>query len=408
MAYKGYSFKYVGTRDSMWAYIQAFMIEIGWTLHDDISETVKVYKSNGESGKEPYGYVWIDGGTSTYIQFGLYQYWDEVNHIGYRQQTGGAGTTVQRLQNFGTVGDAVLAGDKDFVWLIPYAENAVYGVHFGHLPVRFDPNIAYAMGTAGTCGTLLVSDSTYFGAGKYMQIVGAGTEGCEGLQVQEVVDAQNIIVTKLSNNYGTGSVIGAPASVFGWCSHSSYYNRFYPTSHYSDSGTTVSASYSTIYHITGWHSYYHHFSKKRCMNLIMVVNDSVTDSGIMLGMFGTNCSYPFLSTWDISGWNTSGEYGTAGTATTGGSSLVIETGKNWTADIHANRFFVVESGTGAGQMKKILGNDATSLTLQGTLGTAFGASRYKIYDHVWRQLIYVPSQGANASIRITDTIAPTI
>lgn len=410
MAYKGYSFKYDGTRDKIFAYICAFLSEVGWTLHDEISATVKVYKSNGESGNEPYGYVWIDGGTSTYVQIGVYQYWDAVNHVGYRQQLGGAGTTTHRLQNFSSTGDAVFYGDKNFIGIMPRAEHMdAYGLFFGHVPVRLDTNLAFAQGTAGTAATLFVSTTQGFGAGKYIQIVGAGTEGCEQLQVQSVIDAQNIIVTQLSKDYGTGSVIGAPACVFGLVNHSSYYNRFYPTSFYGDSGTTVSAAgYLNIAGISGWHSFYHHFSKKETATPIFIYADSASSPGMLMGLFGTDQIFLTCATWDVAGCNVTGEYGTAGTATTGGSALIIETGRNWTENIHTNRYVVITAGTGAGQMKKILGNDATSLTLQGTLGTAFGTSRYKIYDSVWRVNIYTPSGAAASGIRITDTTAPEL
>lgn len=406
MAYKGYSFKYDGTRNKMWAYIQVVMEEFGWTLHDDISSTVKVYKSNGESGKEPYGYVWIDGGTSTYIQFDFYQFWDAVNHVGVRRQIG-AGTTVNRLGQFSSTGEAILAGDKDIVILCAN-ENAYQGLIFGHLPIRFNTSLAYAMGTAGTVGTLRVSGTSGFYAGEYLQIVGAGTEGCEQTQIQSVADSETIVVTKLSRDYGTGAVIGFPASSFGYVPvNSSVYSRWYQTSHYNDAGTTVSSQYLTITSLALLCSNVHHFSQKYSARMSYIASDLATEPGVMLGMFGTNFVSPaMVATWDIAGWNTSGEYGTAGTATTGGSSLLIETGKAWTTDIHANRFVVIQSGTGAAQMKKITGNDATSLTLQGTFGTAFGTSRYKIYDHVWRATTYMFT--SVNGIRITDTIAPTL
>lgn len=409
MAYKGYEFKdIVGTRESMWAYIQSFMIEIGWTLHDSISETVKVYKSNGESGKEPYGYVWMDAGTSTYIQLRFYQYWDEVNHVGYRNQTG-VSDTYQRIGSFSTARN-ILAGDKDLVYLGVCIEKNYAGIIFGHLPVRFDNTLSYAMGTAGTAATLLVSDSTNFGAGKYIQVVGSGTEGCEPLQVQEVIDSENIIVTKLQRNYGTGSVIGAPASVFGYSSYPSYYNRWYQVSHYSDSGTSVDVlkyvpiAYESV-------AAQDHFSKMKVVKPVLVLSDSATDVGIILGGYGTHFIWAYLAAApDILGRNNSGEYGTASTATTGGvsgtTSFLIDERASWTTDIHTDRFVAIESGTGAGQLNKVTGNDATSLSLHGTFGTSFGTSKYKIFDMVWRECIYLG--GGNAGVRITDTVAPEI
>jgi len=39
--------------------LETALVAFGWTLHDNVSATQKVYKSNGEGADQPYGYIEI-------------------------------------------------------------------------------------------------------------------------------------------------------------------------------------------------------------------------------------------------------------------------------------------------------------------------------------------------------------
>lgn len=409
MAYRGFSFKHGGTVASMWLCIQGFMQAIGWELYDDIASNIKVYRSNGESGNEHYGYVYMQQ-EATYIAYRFFQYWDLSAHVGYREQVMG-GTTSQRLGTFNNTMECLLCGDKDIVAIIYPAESntANSSIWFGHIPNRFD-RVTYADGTAGTSATISVASTSGLYEGKQIQILGAGTEGCENLDIIEMVDASTVIVRKMSKDYGTGAVIGVPASTFGCANPYAAAQRWYPTTHISDLGTAVQSQYYNIYALMtpAVATVQHHFSKKGAPGPLYFVSDSAGTTGCMVGfllkyfLYARNVS----QTWDACIYNTSGEYGTSATASTSSANTLIETGRTWSADQHLNRMVLITAGTNIGQCAKITGNDATSLSIDGTWGTTFGTSRYQICDQLFRAQRF--SLYINLQLRVTDTTAPVL
>ena len=210
MSYKCYEFtNTAATRAAFFAAIQAFLVAIGWTLHDAIDADTVVYKSAGESGNEPTGYIWIDAGTSTYIQFCAYQWWNSATHAGLRPQYAVNNYSSQIASTYcaSAATPCIFAGDKDFVIItnnLASGSNTQAGVCFGHIPGRFDPTLAKAMGTAGTTGTLLVSSTSNLGVGKVIQICGESGEGCDKLTISAIPNSTNIVVSALPRNYGTG------------------------------------------------------------------------------------------------------------------------------------------------------------------------------------------------------------
>jgi hypothetical protein len=54
---------------------------------------------------------------------------------------------------------------------------------------------------------------------------------------------------------------------------------------------------------------------------------------------------------------------TSGTATAGGESTLTDSGKSWTADMYIGQVVNITGGTGSGQKRFVVDNDATSLTV---------------------------------------------
>jgi hypothetical protein len=54
---------------------------------------------------------------------------------------------------------------------------------------------------------------------------------------------------------------------------------------------------------------------------------------------------------------------TSGTATAGGASTLTDSGKTWTADVYIGQVVNITGGTGSGQKRFVVDNDATSLTV---------------------------------------------
>jgi len=416
MSWKAYEFIHTD-RASIWAALQAFLIEIGWELHDNISATVKVYKSNGESGNESYGYIWIDAGTSTYIEFAAYQYWDSAAHTGARKRWAADTQSSSRITATyigTTMTYTIFFGDKDIVGLMTYANYTAaaatgQGIAFGHLQTRFDSVLINADGTAGTAGTLSVATTSGIGVGKYIQICG-GTTGCDLLQVSDLTSAIQIKTTALPRNYGTGAKIGSPASTFGiTCTGATVGVRWYPTSFYGDAGTTVSTGYVTISQISSpaLYNYVSHFSKKYTAVPQIVAADSASSPGIMLGLINRNILYAAYSySYDCFIENIGGGVPISGTTTSSTANTISDSSRSWAVNEHAGRFVIIVSGTGTNQVRKISSNTATELTVQSNWVTNPDlTSDYKICDVVWRAL---PSTflGNSNIVKITDTITP--
>lgn len=420
MSYRGYEFtNSAATRAAFFSAVKAFLIAVGWELHDAVSATVEVYKSNGESGNEPYGYIWIDAGTGTYIQFAAYQYWNAATHVGTRLQYPFAAAVAQISATYcaSATHPCVFAGNKDFVLIVNYlAANAQSsGLCFGHVPGRFDATLAKAMGTAGTTGTLLVSSTTNMGVGKTIQICGATTEGCDKLIISSIPDSSNIIVTKLPRNYGTGSVIGAPASVFGIVGlGSSYGNRFYPTSPWGDAGTAVTTTaFHQFFALTApnFQSVLLFHPQKYYSAPIFCADVNASAPGAYLGMLYEN----FLSflgsatALDCFIANSDESISLVGTATGGDSLYLDDSTKSWADDSQIGRLIVVVSGAGAGQVRAITDNTSTRLTIgYGWATNVDSTSEYKVVDYCYRMAsqILATSSSGHLGIRITHTEVP--
>jgi len=417
MAWKAYEFDHTD-RASIFAALQALMIEVGWELHDAIDADTAVYKSNGESGNEPYGYIHIDAGTSTYIEFTAYQYWNSDTHVGTRKMWAYNTQTNSRITATyigGTNVSTIMFGDKDMVGVYTNSNSTSAGANgsgvcFGHLQGRFDNVLVDADGTAGTAGTLSVATTSGLGVGKYVQIVG-GTSGCDLLQITELTSANTIKVAALPHNYGTGAKIGSPASTFGIVAvGSTLSSRWHQTSFYGDAGTTVGSAYITIAQLSSptLYAYQSHFSKKYQLVPYIIATDSASSPGIMLGYVYRNMMYATYSYgYDCFLENDDGGFPISGTVSEIASETLTDSRQSWGVNEHAGRFVIIVSGTGIGQVRKITSNTATALTLQSSWTTNPDlSSDYKICDTVWRCLPAV-SFGSATSVKLTDTVAPS-
>lgn len=409
MAWKGYFFQ-TPSRAVYWTAVQAFMIGIGWTLHDNISATVKVYTSRGESGTEPPVYVWFDAGTSTYFQIKLYQFWSNTSHSGARQAGSILSASYQYL-TFDVSKLSMMAGDKDWVTLgtnVGVGNSASSYFGFGHLQMRFDPNVTTASGTAGTAGTITVGSTAGLGVGKYVQIVEDGTAGCDTVLITEMVDATTIKVAKLPRNYGT-AYLGAPASIGGvvGAGGSQTSDKWYPASSYYDAGTAGTSTYYNLAPQSGLSAAISAFSKKLTMSPYYIATDSAT-YGIMCGGIGRNLGYIYNQyAGSICLRNLDNSFPRSGTVSTALGGTVVDKACSWVVNEHAGRFVVIVGGTGIGSFRKIVSNTSDTLTLQSAWTVdPDGSSDYKIADELWYGVSYY-FQSSNVFINITDTIIPS-
>lgn len=417
MSWVAYEFDHTD-RASIFSAIKLLLVAAGWELHDAIDADTEVYKSNGESGNEPYGYIWIDAGTSTYIEFAAYQYWDSATHVGTRKMWAyntQANSRITATYIGTSYAKTIIFGDKDIFGICTYQNNtgaaaAGQGIVFGHLQSRFDNTLVNADGTAGTAGTLSVATTAGLGVGKYIQIVG-GTSGCDLLQITELTNATTIKVTSLPRNYGTGAIIGSPASTFGIVGMGATVStRWFQTSFYGDAGTTVGSAYVNITQVSSPVLYQNpsHFSKKFELTPFIIATDSASSPGIMLGLIHRNILYgTYTYGYECFVENTGGGFPISGTVSSIGSGTLTDSRQSWGVDEHAGRFVIIVSGTGIGQVKKIISNTATVLTLQSNWSTNPDlSSDYKICDTIWRGLPTL-FLGSATMVKLTDTKVPS-
>lgn len=412
MAYYGYEFYYDGTRATFFGYICTALINMGWELHDNISSTVKVYRSNGESGNEPYGYIWIDAGTSTYIEFKAYQYWDNSTHAGVwpRQPADNASNSRITSTYFTTTYPGFIGGDKNTVFIMgrfTYT-GASHAITFGHIVSTPERPLINVQGTAGTAGTLTVATTSGIGKGGFFTIIGADGYS-DKLSVIEVIDSSTIIVDKLATNYGTGSIIGRPASLFFIHTPFGAYSTIYPCCAPGDTGQGTSSQTITpsVLSTPGINSYQFYNEGKCILAPILAWYPAATAPGGFFGHIAHAFNGKYTTDNDALIANNDGGFSTAGTAASAGDNTLIDSSKAWSANELTNKFCVITggSGTAAGGIKKITGNDSTSITVDSNWHIKpVSGSTYKIADIVRRGInLYLHT---NICLLITVTAPP--
>lgn len=413
MAYLGYEFYYDGTRATFWGYIQIALINMGWELHDDISSTVKVYRSNGESGNEPYGYIWIDAGTSTYIQFRAYQYWDSSTHTGVWPKYANNSASYSQLSGyFSTTYPGFIGGDKDTAIIMSRFTytGSTNAITFGHIKSKSSERVLVnAHGTAGTAGTLTVATTSGIAKNKSFTIIGADGNS-EFFTVVDVIDSSTIVVNKLSTNYGTGSIIGNPASLFFIHTPYAVNQSLYPCCAPGDTGKGTSAQVITTSYL-GTPAFYSWQFYSEGKSVLCPVFAWITGTTIPSGFYGyvahVFCA-KFTADNDVVIANNDGGISTAGTAASAGDNTLIDSSKTWSANELTNKFCVIigGSGTAAGGLKKITGNDSTSFTVDSNWYIKpVSGSTYKIAD-LARRCFYM-YMATGIGFLVTATTAPT-
>ena len=365
-----------------------------------------VWKSNGESGNEPYGYVHLQPKPAQ-LWVVPYQYWDEAAHTGTRRLNY---SLEPLLDAWDTTYDCLIAGDKDLIYLgshiavnYPYSRS---GVLFGHIPKRLYPDLIQTTDNieAGNNVSIPVTDSSKVpGAGGYFQILGL-SEGCDRLQVVSLPDSTHIVVANLPRNYASGATIGQPASTYfmsQWaCNNGDQGCRC--MSYCTDAGLTVTQNVHSpnAFNLTGESS----FSGRRMMTPWYFL----PNAGPLIGYIDKGIYYfPYPANMDACCMNNDLSLETVNIlATSATGTSITDNTKEWTPDEFIGKFIVLVGGTGIGQVRKITDNDDTTITI----GYPWylnpdGTTTFRIYDTVYRYLPNFPFNSGSAHL-ITHTEMP--
>jgi hypothetical protein len=412
MAYIGHEFYYDGTRATFFGYICTALINMGWELHDDIDADTKVYKSNGESGNEPYGYIYIDAGTSTYIQFAAYQYWNETTHTGVRRRYSADSEAQSRITAtyIQSTQPAFIGGDKDFALIMSVAvwTGATNYVAFGHVK-RMDNSVPInAHGTAGTAGTLTVATTAGLGFGQRVQITGSGC--LENLEITGIPDSSTIVVNNLRYNYGTGAKLGSPVSSFG-ITNGVGYQYFYPCCTPEENGTAGTSTFKYTFTpiVTPGISNFLFFNEKKYILMPLSVLEATYQIALRFsdyfkyGVSATDRDVMIANNDGSLSTASTGYYGTASSATV---NTLIDSSQAWGTNFFAGKYCTLTAGTAGSSVKKITGNDATSLTMDSNWNVVpvGGSTVYILADNVNR---YLANTFTSIYALITSTVPPS-
>ena len=378
MPYKHYDLP-VTSIDDAFSKMCTAMVNMGWTLHDSVSTTEKVYKSNGSNSDRPYGYIRLYS-SSGRIYFEPYLYWNETTH---------AGTCVTYVNSnyvaFAAGSRLWVAGDDD---LVMFRESTTTGTYkfFGHIPTFFNSThtTLTAGATSGASATLTVDSTTGFASGKKFQIVGL-TEGRDQLEVESVTDTTHLVVANLPRNYASGAHLGFPAHCFGGNTHNTYPENFYCVAMPDAVGLTApgSSPYLKIDDLLPVSTMDPGaFSGRWVLGPSLVMDMSQT---YLIGMIDNNFLRPGGgSIDDIFGLNDDGAEPESGSPTSVSTTTIADSSKSWGTNEHQNRYVVIVDGTGVKQIRKILSNTATELTVNTWFTTPDMTSDFKICDKAYR------------------------
>ena len=217
--------------------ICTILTTVGWTLHDELSSTNKVFKSRGEKDVYAPAYLRVYN-SGSYVEFYAWQYWNLITHSGILSGY----TTPSRT----TYGENFIAANKDFI----VCANATYSGGAAFIPNLFHTLLTTTTDSisAGSSVTIPVVSSSGFKVGNRYQILGQNYEGRERVTINSIPDSTSVVVASLATSYASGAYLGINPCPFGlWGAGAEGFHRFRPLNWYDSSGTTSNSSSQWLY-----------------------------------------------------------------------------------------------------------------------------------------------------------------
>ena len=372
--------------------IKDTMVAAGWTLHDDVTASkYYVLTSTGESADKKTVYVEINWATANKIFLYMYLFWNATTHAGIAK----IGTTT----TFITSADAAafwlwVYVDKNFVSVVAKVGTA-YTSCSVQLITPFWPVIG-KLSAAATSGanaviTLEAGQAAAFEVGVIYQIVGSGVEGRENVTVNAVdTGANTITVDNLAVGYAIGSVVGGVP--FPWVVSPGTGQNYLLSR--TGTGTVAEAtdSVNVTAMLTNTYTDPDTVGNQRYTLWPIIFQDR---NGGTLGYTTDNILMAYIGTSYEDSIGITKK--TGGTATGGTTTTITDTGKAWTVDEFAGKAIVLTSGTGGGDVRKIVSNTATEITVDEAFSAVpDGTTTYVVYDNVWRYFYLAAIANARA------------
>ena len=344
------------------------MIDAGWELWDNISTTSKVYRTNGESGNRPYGYVNLLTST-TYIQALPYVYWNNSTHAGI-------GGVTRVNTNYGLEYsinvDYFLSIDKDlYTHCISGTSNRQSVGWFGYITNLFEYDVRTKITQATTSGNnvqIQVESTEGFRTDLTYAIVGSTTEGRYwNLVITSIDGPTSMTLFNLPVNIGVNSWIGTNPIVFGTNMNGVQgSSQFYLTCPRNINGTAVVDSTKYLLLDTSFSeaSSDPSFNNWLLRPYIFYENFSENDQGY-IGHFGDKLGYYFSNCNHMDVFIKHTSKGVINGCIISLNSLVSFTDntKNWATNEFVDKIVYIASGVGEGQTRVIQSNTSNNINI---------------------------------------------
>jgi hypothetical protein len=273
------------------------------------------------------------------------------------------------------------------------------------MPVKFHPQLTNTTDDieSGDNVSVPVVSSVGFKLGQEIQIVGV-SEGCDKVVINSIPDSEHIVLANVPRNYASGAFMGLPASTFGMFHMQNGW--FYPCSYFTDAELTVSASGWTWVPMMVNHSYAMSQDKRRMACPWLASIDGISN----IGTLGEDIICAYLgATYDVAVMNDDGSTPMTSTVTSATGTGIEDEAKDWVPDALIGKYIVLTSNLGIGQVRKIIGNDETTLTIgYPWVENPDNQTAYKICDKVFRGEHCVLSGHNMVCFRITDDGVPEL
>jgi len=235
-------------------FFQAF-VEFGWQLHDQVSATKAVYKSNGEGDRLGTAYL-----ECNILNYGLnitpWYFWDEATHAGIggvaEYVTGQSISTLLDETSQINLGRTYLSGNKDYIIAYTkYPYNGVSAGIFGQCPKLFEPDVLSKLTAPIAPGSNVPVNIESTAGFKVGQLYHFHSE--EGVAPEHfkriigIVSDTQVIVDVISGNFNIGDWLGArPKRTYSNAQYSHQGHVVPPRGYDSVAGLTTSTGYHRV------------------------------------------------------------------------------------------------------------------------------------------------------------------
>jgi hypothetical protein len=329
-----------------------------------ISESFRVYSSNGEDSDKAVEYIkisWFSATTSIKIRsFYLYAAATKSFSAGSANTEGSLTTSESGFYLW-------IYGNKNVVQVIARISTTYYRFFWGHLKNFFTLQTALSAGISSGSGvSLSVASTVGFEPGSTYQIIGMSGEGRDNITIQSITDATTMVAATVARSYASGALVGINPSTFG---HSTGGTGYYFTCTFAVVGLADAtlpyggAAYGSLLQ-KGYIDPDIRTGKYVLFPIVITADfkDGTYDSGLGKYMDGfmLDCPSTGMTSEDTLSVTRLGSGTSSGSNT---SSTLNDTAKSWTTNAWAGKVLVLSFGVGSGQICKIESNTATEITL---------------------------------------------